>query len=135
LALSVQAAGCIEVDEHGMVEATMAGHVASFYYLKHETMDLFMNSMDNGVDFKTLLKILASAPEYDELPVCSPCSTVCLIRHPCMRLLMSTCHLQLGMLPPGRIELKMQSWRCSQVAIVAGEYSFYVGVLPKGFDA
>ena len=48
---------------------TMAGRICSFYYLQHTTLDLFCNHMARGMDFKRLLLILASAPEYDELPV------------------------------------------------------------------
>jgi hypothetical protein len=65
----MQDAGCIEVDAEGNVEATMAGRIASFYYLQHETMHLLMNHMQPDMDFKSALKILSNCPEYDELPV------------------------------------------------------------------
>lgn len=57
------------MDEQDGVSATMAGRIASFYYLQHETMDLFMHHMHADADVAAVLKILASAPEYDELPV------------------------------------------------------------------
>jgi pre-mRNA-splicing helicase BRR2 len=65
----MQAAGCIDLDGDGTVGGTMAGQICSFYYLQHATMDLLMNHMTADMDFKRLLLILASAPEYDELPV------------------------------------------------------------------
>lgn len=65
----VQDAGCIEMDEQDGVAATMAGRIASFYYLQHETMDLFMHHIHADADLAAVLKILASSPEYDELPV------------------------------------------------------------------
>lgn len=57
------------MDEQQGVAATMAGRIASFYYLQHETMDLFMHHMHADADLASVLKILASSPEYDELPV------------------------------------------------------------------
>lgn len=65
----MQGAGCIELGPNGEVAGTMAGRTCSFYYLQHATMDLLMNNMTAAMDFKRLLVILASAPEYDELPV------------------------------------------------------------------
>lgn len=70
--LAVQDAGCITMDEQEAVSATMAGRIASFYYLRHETMDLFMHHLHADADLATVLKILSSSPEYDELPVRPP---------------------------------------------------------------
>lgn len=47
----------------------MGGRIASYYYLKHDTMSLMMNHLHEHTDFKTVLQVLSSAPEYDELPV------------------------------------------------------------------
>ena len=55
----------------------MAGRIASFYYLQHSTLHLMMNYMHPTMDFKAVLKILCSSPEYDELPV-RPLSTALL---------------------------------------------------------
>lgn len=43
--LLVQDAGCCEVDEDGMVAPAMMGRVASFYYLKHQTMGHLTRSL------------------------------------------------------------------------------------------
>ena len=59
----------MEVGEDGGVAATPAGRICSFYYLRHETLDLLMNHMHKGMDTKHLLLILCSCPEFDELPV------------------------------------------------------------------
>ena len=67
--IAVQDAGCIEMDKEGTVETTMGGRIASYYYLKHDTMSLMMNHLHEHTDFKTVLQVLSSAPEYDELPV------------------------------------------------------------------
>ena len=70
----MQGAGCITLDKDGGVAATMAGRICSFYYLQHATMDLFTNELHGDMDFKRLLLVLASSPEYDELPVsCCQC--------------------------------------------------------------
>lgn len=69
--IAVQEAGCIEMDKEGTVETTMGGRIASYYYLKHDTMSLMMNHLHEHTDFKTVLQVLSSAPEYDELPVCT----------------------------------------------------------------
>lgn len=74
----MQGAGCCEVDKDGSVRGTTAGRICSFYYLQHRTMDLLFNHMHTGMDFKRLLTVLASCPEYDELPVWR-LTTECLI--------------------------------------------------------
>lgn len=65
----MQEAGCIKMHKDCTVETTMAGRIASYYYLKHDTMSLMMNHLHEDTDFKTVLQVLSSAPEYDELPV------------------------------------------------------------------
>jgi hypothetical protein len=69
------------MDKEGLVEATMVGRIASFYYLQHETMSLMSNHLHEDTNFKSVLQVLSSAPEYDELPVrliTSPSAQSCL---------------------------------------------------------
>lgn len=49
----LQEAGCIFVDEEGKVEAQTLGRIASFYYLKYQTLTVFT----------TYLKPAMSVPE------------------------------------------------------------------------
>jgi hypothetical protein len=67
--LGLQLAGCVELGEDGEVSSTAAGKICSFYYLRHETIDLLRNHMNVGMDLKRLLLILSSCPEFDDLPV------------------------------------------------------------------
>jgi hypothetical protein len=62
-------AGCVELGENGEVACTAAGRICSFYYLRHETIDLLTNHMNAGMDLKLLLRILSSCSEFDDLPV------------------------------------------------------------------
>ncbi len=45
----MQDAGCLTVDEEDQVEPQMFGQVASFYYLKHQTMAVFAKSLKVGL--------------------------------------------------------------------------------------
>ena len=65
----LEAAGCVEVDEHGGVRALAAGRVASFYYLQHTTMGVFADRMGPDMGVPDCIDVLTSVPEYDELPV------------------------------------------------------------------
>ncbi|KAK9868384.1 hypothetical protein WJX84_004044 [Apatococcus fuscideae] len=67
--LALEDAGCLTVDEEDQVEPQMFGQVASFYYLKHETMAVFAKNLTAGLGIPKVLEVLCSAREYDELPV------------------------------------------------------------------
>lgn len=45
----IQDAGCLVVDEEDQVEPQMFGQVASFYYLKHQTMAVFAKNLTAGL--------------------------------------------------------------------------------------
>lgn len=47
--LWLQDAGCLTVDEEDQVEPQMFGQVASFYYLKHQTMAVFAKNLKVGL--------------------------------------------------------------------------------------
>ena len=51
------------------VESTPLGRVASYYYLTHRTVRLFHEEMHARCTVDELVVVLASAHEYDELPV------------------------------------------------------------------
>eukprot|EP00727_Mastigamoeba_balamuthi_P005510 m51a1_g1579 putative activating signal cointegrator 1 complex subunit 3 (2006) ;mRNA; r:104604-111515 len=61
-------AGCIEVDGVDIVPTTL-GKIASYYYLKHETVSLFNAAIKEDSDVEELLNILSDSAEYDGLPV------------------------------------------------------------------
>jgi len=76
----LEASHCIDIDEDGSssgssspggaIYALTFGRIASYYYLHHTTMRLFYDAIgeaDNSLP--DLLRVLANASEYDELPV------------------------------------------------------------------
>ncbi|KAL4422681.1 hypothetical protein ABPG75_008878 [Micractinium tetrahymenae] len=66
----LQDAGCLEVDEEtGAVQCLTMGRIASFYYMRHQTMATFAQQLGPGMDVRALLPVLCGAAEYDELPV------------------------------------------------------------------
>jgi activating signal cointegrator complex subunit 3 len=66
----LEEAGCVEVDEDGRgLYATVAGRLASFYYLSHKTLALFQERLTPESSVEQLLKLLTDVQEYDELPV------------------------------------------------------------------
>lgn len=57
----VQDAGCLVVDEEDQVEPQMFGQVASFYYLKHQTMAVFAKNLTAGLGVPKVIALQASA--------------------------------------------------------------------------
>lgn len=55
-------------DERTLI-STSFGRISSYYYLSHQTMLHFANSLGPDLDTDDLLKILSEVHEYDELPV------------------------------------------------------------------
>uniref|UniRef100_A0A3Q3K309 Activating signal cointegrator 1 complex subunit 3 n=1 Tax=Monopterus albus TaxID=43700 RepID=A0A3Q3K309_MONAL len=61
---------CIEIKEDGhTIEPLTYGRIASYYYLKHETIRLFKERLRSELPIHELLSILTDAEEYSELPV------------------------------------------------------------------
>ena len=54
---------------NGQVEATTLGRIASYYYLSHETVAQFKNSLQPTMTWDDILSVLCYANEYDQLPV------------------------------------------------------------------
>ena len=66
----LRASACVEVEENGgQLEPTTLSAIASFYYLQHQTMRLFSEALRPDMGWLELLAVLASASEYDELPL------------------------------------------------------------------
>eukprot|EP00056_Hartaetosiga_gracilis_P020004 m.17114 g.17114 ORF g.17114 m.17114 type:complete len:2059 (+) comp8097_c0_seq2:2-6178(+) len=62
--------GCVLIDdETNTLEPTTLGRIASYYYLKHETMREFSTSITEGMSISQVLATLTDAAEFDELPV------------------------------------------------------------------
>merc|ERR1711871_1745695 len=74
---SLREAGCVKRnaehgDDAGSLEHTPYGSIASNYYVTYRTVHMFqdrISAMADGADLEELCRLLADAPEFDELPV------------------------------------------------------------------
>ncbi|KRZ76461.1 Activating signal cointegrator 1 complex subunit 3 [Trichinella papuae] len=61
---------CISVEEDmNTIYSTVPGRIASFYYLHHATVKMFLCQMQCNSTYEDLLMLLTQVPEYDEIPV------------------------------------------------------------------
>ncbi|GBC25635.1 uncharacterized protein OCT59_020043 [Rhizophagus irregularis] len=64
--------GCIKIDkmdDEFNVESTSFGKIASYYYLSHKTIRLFLDRVQIKSTIRDILGILCDSDEYSELPV------------------------------------------------------------------
>jgi activating signal cointegrator complex subunit 3 len=77
--LDLEKAGCIILDDNEVGPSPL-GLIASKYYLKYTTMEIFKDSLKDSFnfgatseapfgDFPLLIQVLSNASEFDELPV------------------------------------------------------------------
>ncbi len=65
---TLQDAGCIFVDEDGKVESQTLGRIASFYYLKYQTLTVFTSFLQPAMPVQEVTpppKILQQKPAHD----------------------------------------------------------------------
>ena len=64
-------AGCIEIEDDFLIQATVLGHISSYYYLDYRSVGIIRNKLDevpaSGVE--EMAALLAETQEYEELPV------------------------------------------------------------------
>ncbi|EMR09600.1 hypothetical protein PNEG_02184 [Pneumocystis murina B123] len=60
---------CIYRDENGTLKATVFGSIASYYYISHKTIRNLLSKIKIEINFKSCLKLLSEASEFDELSV------------------------------------------------------------------
>ncbi|MCJ8728529.1 hypothetical protein PDJAM_G00005490 [Pangasius djambal] len=61
---------CMEIQEdERTIEPLTYGRIASYYYLKHQTVRMFKERLKSELPIQELLSILSDAEEYAELPV------------------------------------------------------------------
>ncbi|KRY35927.1 Activating signal cointegrator 1 complex subunit 3 [Trichinella spiralis] len=61
---------CITVEEDmNTIYSTVPGRIASFYYLHHATVAMFLRQIQCNSTYEDLLMLLTQVPEYDEIPV------------------------------------------------------------------
>ncbi|CAL8464110.1 g3645 [Coccomyxa elongata] len=66
---TLQDAGCLTIEDFGAIAPLTIGRVASFYYLKYQTMATLHTGLHADMAVPELLGVLCAAAEYDELPV------------------------------------------------------------------
>ena len=64
----LQLSRCIEVSK-SKLRPTNLGKISSYYYLSHKTIRNFCAKVRPSLDIHAILRLLAEATEYDELPV------------------------------------------------------------------
>ena len=70
--LHVQDAGCTFVDEDGKCEAQTLGRIASFYYLKYQTLTVFSSFLQPAMTVQEVSPYITT--KYGSIPVCLLCS-------------------------------------------------------------
>jgi len=61
---------CLEIGEDDFtLESTSIGQIASFYYLKPQSVFLFSREIKPNLSIFDLLKVISNAKEFDEVPV------------------------------------------------------------------
>ncbi|KAG2182998.1 hypothetical protein INT44_005979, partial [Umbelopsis vinacea] len=65
----LEESGCVEVIDGFELAPTTSARIASYYYLRHQTLRLFRQEIKHDSPFEDLLSIVSNVPEYSELPV------------------------------------------------------------------
>ncbi|XP_031554350.1 activating signal cointegrator 1 complex subunit 3-like [Actinia tenebrosa] len=66
----LQSCGCLQIEEDNVtLSPTTPAQISSYYYLSHLTMRMFSEELNADCSLPDLLKILADAEEYTQLPV------------------------------------------------------------------
>ena len=53
-------AGCVKLEEDGSLEALTMGKIASFFYIKHETMAMISRNLNSGNDIQSILQVIGT---------------------------------------------------------------------------
>ncbi|KAL1543733.1 DExH-box ATP-dependent RNA helicase DExH12 [Salvia divinorum] len=65
----LEASKCVEVEDDFLLAPANLGLIASYYYISYTTIERFSSSLTSKTKMKGLLEILASASEYEQLPI------------------------------------------------------------------
>ncbi|TXG48076.1 hypothetical protein EZV62_027370 [Acer yangbiense] len=65
----LEASKCITIEEDMDLSPLNLGMIASYYYISYTTIERFSSSLTPKTKMKGVLEILASAPEYAQLPI------------------------------------------------------------------
>uniref|UniRef100_A0A1U7X5T2 RNA helicase n=1 Tax=Nicotiana sylvestris TaxID=4096 RepID=A0A1U7X5T2_NICSY len=65
----LEASKCLAVEDDVLLSPLNLGMIASYYYISHTAIERFSSSLTSKTKLKGLLEILASASEYERLPI------------------------------------------------------------------
>lgn len=65
----LESSRCVTVDDEVELSALNLGMISAYHYVKYTTMELFASSLTAKTKLKGLVEIVASAAEFDEVPV------------------------------------------------------------------
>ncbi|KAM8954511.1 activating signal cointegrator 1 complex subunit 3 isoform 1-T1 [Pelodytes ibericus] len=68
--IDLECSYCIEIrEDNRTIEPQTYGKIASYYYLKHQTVRMFKDRLKSDCSVEDLLSVLTDAEEYTDLPV------------------------------------------------------------------
>ncbi|KAL3514908.1 hypothetical protein ACH5RR_027625 [Cinchona calisaya] len=65
----LEASKCVIIEDDFLLSPLNLGMIASYYYISYTTIERFSSSLSSKTKLKGLLDILASASEYEQLPI------------------------------------------------------------------
>ncbi|KAL0313818.1 UNVERIFIED_CONTAM: DExH-box ATP-dependent RNA helicase DExH12 [Sesamum angustifolium] len=65
----LEASKCVAIEDEFLLSPLNLGMIASYYYISYTTIERFSSSLTSKTKLKGLLEILASASEYEQLPI------------------------------------------------------------------
>ncbi|XP_070003748.1 DExH-box ATP-dependent RNA helicase DExH12-like [Nicotiana sylvestris] len=65
----LEASKCVAVEDDFLLSPMNLGRIASYYYISYTTIERFNSSLTSKTKLKGMLEILASASEYEQLPI------------------------------------------------------------------
>ncbi|XP_051139813.1 DExH-box ATP-dependent RNA helicase DExH12-like [Andrographis paniculata] len=65
----LEASKCVAIEDDFLLSPLNLGMIASYYYISYTTIERFSSSLASKMKLKGLLEVLASASEYEQLPI------------------------------------------------------------------
>ncbi|KYQ90995.1 DEAD/DEAH box helicase [Tieghemostelium lacteum] len=67
--LDLERSNCVSIVDDDKLSPLNLGFIASYYYLKYQTIELFGTSLKSKTNRKGILEILSTAPEFEQIPI------------------------------------------------------------------
>jgi len=65
----LEKAGCLQVENDVNLLPANLGKIASYYYIRYLTIQMFTKSLNEGRKLRALLEILSASTEFEEIPI------------------------------------------------------------------